>query len=176
MAQEKIPVRLFSEIGRLNAVLLHTPGPEIEAMTPENASEALYSDILTHNIVTDEYRYFRGVFEKCTRAYQVRDLLAEVLADPAVAEPLVRQSCAIDGCGFLADELLGHTPEVLAGELIEGFRYRAGVDPREFEQGRFLLKPLYNLFFTRDASSCVHDRALIHTMAHCSCSQTSLLS
>ena len=165
MAQEKIPVRLYSEIGRLNAVLLHTPGPEIEAMTPENASEALYSDILNHNIVTDEYRYFRGVFEKCTRTYQVRDLLAEVLAEPTVAEPLVRKSCAIDSCEFLADELLSHSPEQLAGELIEGFRYRPGKDPKGFEEGRYLLKPLYNLFFTRDAASCVHDRALIHTMA-----------
>ena len=103
MAQEKIPVRLFSEIGRLNAVLLHTPGPEIEAMTPQNANEALYSDILNHNIVTDEYRYFRGVFEKCARTYQVRDLLAEVLTEQTVAEPLVRKSCAIDGCDLRMD-------------------------------------------------------------------------
>ena len=39
-------VRLYSEIGKLNAVLLHRPGIEIERMTPENAHEALYSDIL----------------------------------------------------------------------------------------------------------------------------------
>lgn len=165
MTQEKIPVRLYSEIGRLNAVLLHTPGPEIEAMTPQNAQEALYSDILNHNIVTDEYRYFRGVFEKCTRTFQVRALLAEILTEPAVAEQLVRQSCAIDGCEFLSDELLSHSPAQLAVELIEGVRYRKGIDPQSFETSRYLLKPLYNLFFTRDAASCVHDRTLIHTMA-----------
>ena len=165
MTQEKISVQLYSEIGRLNAVLLHTPGPEIEAMTPQNAQEALYSDILNHNIVTDEYRFFRGVFEKCTRAFQVRDLLAEILAEPAVAEQLVRQSCAIDGCDFLIDELLSHSPAQLAVELIEGFCYRDGIDPQSFAKDRYLLKPLYNLFFTRDAASCVHDRALIHTMA-----------
>ena len=34
-------VQVNSEIGRLNAVLLHRPGIEIERMTPENAAKAL---------------------------------------------------------------------------------------------------------------------------------------
>ena len=165
MNQERIPVRLYSEIGRLNAVLLHTPGPEIEAMTPQNAHEALYSDILNLNIVSNEYKYFKGVFEKCTQTYQVHDVLAEVLKNQNIAESLVRQSCAIDGCDFLSDELLSHAPGELATELIEGFRYREGVDPKMYAEERYMLKPLYNLFFTRDAASCVHNRALINTMA-----------
>ena len=44
-------VQINSEIGRLNAVLLHRPGVEIEQMTPENACKALYSDILNKAIV-----------------------------------------------------------------------------------------------------------------------------
>ena len=165
MISERIPVSLYSEIGRLNAVLLHTPGPEIEAMTPQNAHEALYSDILNLNIVSNEYKYFKGVFEKCTHAYQVRDILSEILKDNQLAEELVRKSCQIDGCDYLTDELLTHKPEVLAQELIEGFRFRAGKDPQSFEASRYMLKPLYNLFFTRDAASCIHNRALINTMA-----------
>ncbi len=165
MTPERIPVRLYSEIGRLNAVLLHTPGPEIEAMTPETAHDALYSDILNLNIVNNEYRYFRGVFDKCTRTYQVIDVLSEILSDPKIAEELVRKSCQVDGCDFLVDELLSHTPATLAEELVNGFRYRAGKDPQQFEASRYILKPLYNLFFTRDAASCVHDRVLINTMS-----------
>ncbi|MBO7629401.1 MAG: arginine deiminase, partial [Bacteroidales bacterium] len=71
MKQEKTPVRLYSEIGRLNAVLLHRPGMEIEAMTPMNTAHALYQDILNKDIVDEEYRLFSGVLEKCTHTYQV---------------------------------------------------------------------------------------------------------
>ena len=46
-----------SEIGRLRAVLLHRPGVEITRMTPENAAEALYSDILNKPIV-DRMRWY----------------------------------------------------------------------------------------------------------------------
>ena len=68
-----IKVNVSSEIGRLNAVLLHRPGVEIERMTPLNAHEALYSDILNKNIVDNEYRYFCGVFERITKVFYVSD-------------------------------------------------------------------------------------------------------
>lgn len=165
MKQEKIPVRLYSEIGRLNAVLLHKPGPEIEAMTPLNAHHALYQDILNKDIVDEEYRLFSGVFSKCTKTYQVRDLLAEVLEDSSVAEDLVRRSCLSDDCEYLIPELLKQKPDQLAQTLVEGFHYRKGVDDGRYAEERYILKPLYNLFFTRDASSCVFDRALINTMS-----------
>jgi len=38
---------VHSEIGKLEGVIIHTPGSEVENMTPENAERALYSDILT---------------------------------------------------------------------------------------------------------------------------------
>ena len=69
-------VRLYSEIGKLNAVLLHRPGIEIERMTPENAHEALYSDILNKKLVDGEYANFEGVLSRWTKTYQVVDLLA----------------------------------------------------------------------------------------------------
>ena len=165
MKQENIPVRLYSEIGRLNAVLLHKPGPEIEAMTPLNAHHALYQDILNKEIVDEEYRLFSGVLSKCTKTYQVCDLLAEILEDSSVAEDLVRRSCLSDGCEYLIPELLSQAPNMLARTLVEGFRYRDGIDEPHFREDRYVLKPLYNLFFTRDASSCVFDRALINTMS-----------
>src|SRR5574344_1117194 len=158
-------VNLRSEIGRLNAVLLHTPGPEIEAMTPQNAQQALYSDILNLDIVKAEYAAFAGTLEKVTKVYYVRDLLEQILLHDDVAELLVRQSCKLDKCDFLADELLEHDVDVLARELIEGFEYRPGKDPIKYAGERYMLRPLYNLFFTRDASSCLYRRALINSMS-----------
>ena len=158
-------VRLYSEIGKLNAVLLHRPGIEIERMTPENAHEALYSDILNKRIVDGEYANFEGVLSKWTKTYQVVELLAEVLKNENVKKNLVESSCRLDDCGFLCDELMSHDEPTLARELVEGFEYRCGFDPKKYENERYILKPLYNLFFTRDAASSMYDMLLMNTMS-----------
>lgn len=38
---EPISVQVNSEIGKLKAVIVHSPGAEVENMTPENAKRAL---------------------------------------------------------------------------------------------------------------------------------------
>lgn len=163
--RQKIKVNVTSEIGRLNAVLLHRPGVEIERMTPQNASEALYSDILNKNIVDGEYRNFSSVFERVTKVFYVQDILESLLEDDALRKNLVVESCKAEDADYLIDELLSHSSSTLASELIEGFAYREGKDPQHFVQRRYVLRPLYNLFFTRDASSSVFDRVLVNSMS-----------
>ena len=156
-------VNVASETGRLRAVLLHRPGVEIERMTPLNAAHALYSDILNKPIVDTEYHYFSGVLEKWTDVYYVEDILEELLKDAAVRRHLVEESCDMDNCDDdLAEQLMDLPADALAKVLIEGYE-----DPewREESDDRYLLKPLYNLFFTRDASSTVYNRVLINSMS-----------
>ena len=43
---DSIDIKVTSEIGKLNGVIVHVPGQEVENMTPRNAERALYSDIL----------------------------------------------------------------------------------------------------------------------------------
>ena len=161
----EINVHVTSEIGKLNAVLLHHPGVEIERMTPQNANEALYSDILNKRIVDEEYRFFCGVFEKVAKVYYVKDILSTILEDDDLCNSIVTQSCASEGCSYLVDELMMHDNKTLASELIEGVPFREGRDPAQFAERRYVLRPLYNLFFTRDASSSVYDRVLINSMS-----------
>jgi len=163
--KSKSKVHVSSEIGKLRAVLLHRPGVEIERMTPQNANEALYSDILSRQIANEEYRHFEGVFQRCAQVYYVKDILAELLKDDDICYSMVVQSCTLEGCRHLIDELLQHDVDTLARELIEGFPYRKGIDPDSFAERRYVLRPLYNLFFTRDASSTVYDRVLVNSMS-----------
>jgi len=51
-----VEVNVQSEIGKLNGVIIHTPGEEVENMTPENAERALYSDIINLSIARKEYK------------------------------------------------------------------------------------------------------------------------
>lgn len=165
MLDQPIEVNIHSEIGRLNAVLLHRPGSEIEAMTPANAHEALYSDILNGAVADWEYSFFERTLKRLTHVYYVDELLAIILKDSKLKDSLVRKSCMMDGCSFIEKELLDMDNVMLAKTLIEGFRYRPSSDPKEFARRRYLLQPLYNLFFTRDACSCVNDSVLINSMS-----------
>ena len=163
-------VNVASESGRLRAVLLHRPGVEIERMTPLNAAHALYSDILNKPIVDTEYHYFSGVLEKWTQVYYVEDILEQLLDDAEVRRHLVMESCDMDDCDEgLADELMSFDSKRLAQALIEGYEDpewpRARGEHSLMDEERYLLKPLYNLFFTRDASSTVYDRVLINSMS-----------
>ena len=162
---QKTTVNVSSEYGHLNAVLLHKPGIEIERMTPANAEEALFSDILSKHIVDKEYASFAGVFEKWCKVYYVEDVLAQLMDNDDVRQYLVAQSCKLDGCEFLADQLMVHDSKQLAKELIEGVPFHGDTDPQQFKEARFTLKPLYNLFFTRDASSSVYNEVLINSMS-----------
>ena len=156
-------VGVSSETGTLRAVLLHRPGVEIERMTPLNASHALYSDILNKPIVDTEYAHFSGVLEKWTKVYYVEDILEVLLEDEWLRRTLVEMSCDMDNCDDdVASCLLALDNHRLASVLIEGYE-----DPEwdGLDDDRYILKPLYNLFFTRDASSTVYDRVLINSMS-----------
>ena len=158
-------MNVSSEYGHLNAVLLHRPGIEIERMTPSNAAEALFSDILSKHIVDKEYASFAGVFEKWCKVYYVEDVLEQLMDNDDVRQYLVAQSCRLDGCEGLADQLMEHDSRRLAKELIEGVPFHADTDPKELSERRYTLQPLYNLFFTRDASSSVYNEVLINSMS-----------
>ena len=159
-------VNVSSETGRLRAVLLHRPGVEIECMTPLNAGHALYSDILNKSVVDEEYANFSGVLERWTQVYYVEDILTELLKRNDVRQRLVQENLTLCGTKTtrLADKLLDETampPRQLARTLIEGYE-----DPNWDGENdrRYLMEPLYNLFFTRDASSTIFDRVLINSM------------
>lgn len=157
-------IQVNSEIGRLEGVILHTPGPEIEQMIPGNIHEALYSDLLNLNIASQEYANFKGVFSKWTKTYQVVDLLSQVLDNLEERKSLLHTILNVEKREFLFDELVSLSSADLARFLIEGYPFKEGVHPQEFASSEFLLNPLYNLFFTRDASSSMYNQVVIHSM------------
>ena len=87
-----MPVDVTSEIGQLQTVLVHTPGRELEAVTPGNREDYLYDDIIDLEIAQREHRQFVSVLRRFARVFQVRELLAEILAQPAAREFLITKT------------------------------------------------------------------------------------
>src|SRR5437764_13907612 len=90
-----MPVHVSSEIGRLRSVLVHSPGPELLAVTPSNRADYLYDDIIDYDAAAREHRRFIAILERFTTVYQVRNLLADVLGNPESRELLIRETVDI---------------------------------------------------------------------------------
>ncbi len=164
---------VYSEIGKLEGVILHTPGSEVENMTPETAERALYSDILSLDVVNKEYEMFREFLGKVTTTYQVKELLADVLEDAKLKNDLITKVCKMEEQNLLPSQhkslvkkLEGMNAKELAIALIEGLPMEKNTLTKFVSEERFILRPLHNFFFTRDASVSVYDKVLICKMAN----------
>lgn len=163
--QENLPIRINSEIGALEGVVIHTPGQEVENMTPENAERALYSDILNLGVATKEYNQFKSVLKLHSPVFEVKDLLREILRNEKVKESLVKKVCRNEGSGCIGEHLMMLSEEVLASALIEGVPVINDTLTNFLSKERFSLRPLHNFFFTRDAAISVYDNVVVGSMA-----------
>ena len=158
-------IEVNSEIGVLEGVILHTPGSEVENMTPNTVQKALYSDILNLNVAGNEYNQFKGVLDKVTQTFQVRDLLKEILHNDKVKTGLVQRIVEHEKVLGIQDDLLEMDPASLTTALIEGVELTRDNLSKYLTKERFELEPLHNFFFTRDASISIGDQVFISKMA-----------
>src|SRR5438046_7753452 len=119
-------VRVTSEIGPLRAVLVHTPGPELLAVTPGNREDYLYDDIIDLELAQREHRRFVAVLERFAQVYEVRALLTELVTRPDVREFLVTRALEVVPSDALAKQLAALSPEALVGLTIEAALDAAG--------------------------------------------------
>jgi arginine deiminase len=159
-------VQVTSEIGQLNAVLVHTPGPELLAVTPRTREDFLYDDIIEADTARREHQRFIAILERFSKVYQVRALLEDVLEQPEVRELFVRETMDIVPSEPLAREIARLEARELASMLIEGREEAAGLLSKALNESGYELPPLPNLFFTRDSCIPVGDHVLIGSMRY----------
>lgn len=163
---EKIKVQVSSEIGELEAVIVHTPGKEVENMTPENAEKSLYSDILNLSVAKKEYSLFKGALQKHTQVFEMTDLLNETLKQEKIKEDFVKKIFAKENLVYEdMDRVLQLPTDKLLKAVIEGVVMKKNNLTRFFSGERYSMHPLPNFFFMRDASMSINNNVLIGKMA-----------
>lgn len=135
-------------------------------MTPRTAQRALYSDILNLSIAQKEYAQLNGVLKKYTKTYQVNDLLKTVLDDRMQRDTLVRKICSVENAMDYFDSLMDLSSNELTTLLIEGLPAKIDTLTAYIKDEYYALSPLYNFYFTRDASASVGKDVLICKMAN----------
>src|SRR6056297_2540240 len=161
-----IEISLDSEIGALQTVVVHTPGREMENMTPATAAEVLYDDILNLPLALAEHRQLKGVLGQVATVVELHDLLTEVLGRERVRRGLIEELTQLFDCPEVFTDLIEMEPETLAMQLVQGTPKKPDSLEKYLHPSRYAIPPLPNTFFTRDATMCVNDRVVIGSMAY----------
>jgi arginine deiminase len=159
-------VRVTSEIGLLRSVLVHTPGPELFAVTPRTREDFLYDDLIEAETARREHLRFVAILERFARVHQVKDLLVAALGQPAARELFARETMDIVPSEPLARDIERMAATDLATMLIEGKEEQAGLLAAALNESGYELPPLPNLFFTRDSCFPVGEHVLIGSMRY----------
>lgn len=165
-----------SEVGRLRAVLLHRPGPELSRLTPRNNDALLFDGIPWVHRAQEEHDAFADALRsRGVEVLYLTELLAKALEVEAAREEtisfvLAERRLGTTLRGVVARHLAGLHPEDLATALTAGLAHeelRSGrglaytlMDPHDF-----VVDPLPNLLFTRDSSVWVGDQVAVTSLA-----------
>ena len=148
-------------------MLVHLPGPELLAVTPDTREDFLYDDIIDLENAQKEHRRFVAILERFTTVHlRARPARGRRLDRPTSRDLLVRETLDIVPSGPLANKIEERSPEELVEMLIEGEEEEPGPLARSLNEGGYLLPPLPNLFFTRDTAMVVGDHVMIGSMRY----------
>ena len=169
----------YSEIGKLNKVLLHRLGSEIEALTPDNFERLLFDDIPFLKVARQEHDRFAEVLrENGVEVIYYVDETAKALADDKIKKQFIldfieRSNIHAEGLKESMYEFLYKMP---ADKLVE--KVIAGIKKTDLEIRNvtsladlatsdypYYTDPMPNLYFTRDPGACVGDGLNVHHMS-----------
>ena len=178
----------FSEIGKLNKVLLHRPGKELEKLTPNNFERLLFDDIPYLKVAQEEHDRFAEVLkengvEVCYYQHETAKALTDIKVRKNFVTEFVNMTKDFSESmrEAVVDFLMAKDPEDLVATCIAGvfsneIKATAGslFDIVKSEEV-FALDPMPNLYFTRDPGACVGNGINIHHMSTAARRRESLL-
>lgn len=171
-------IHLTSEIGKLNKVMLHRPGKELENLVPEELGRLLFDDIPYLKIAQEEHDSFAAVLRSNgVKVYYLDQLLADVLKDDSLRihfiEDILKESHIMAKPVY--DALYAYLEAMPVAKMIE--TVEAGVRKDEIkvdgsnslsylidDSYLYYMDPMPNLYFTRDPSAAMADGLTINKM------------
>jgi arginine deiminase len=166
-----------SEVGQLRRVIVHRPGPELSRLTPANRAELLFDDVVWVERAAEEHDAMCAVLrDRGAETLLLTDLLAETLAVPEARVEAVHRTVAPSAvgpalAGQLAEWLAALPADELVPRLVGGVTYdelpfaARSLGAMIEHPSSFVITPLPNHLFTRDATAWAYGGVSLHTMA-----------
>src|SRR6201995_2500444 len=168
-----------SEVGRLRQVVLHRPDLELKRLTPDNAADLLFDDVLWVSRAQAENDAFadalrsRGVIvhyysDLLTRTLEIDEARAWILDrvfDPRWQGPLAAGTLRAAMNGLDSPRLA----QYLAGGITKREIAELGPEPKSIafhslDPDGFVLAPLPNLLYQRDTSCWIYGGGSLNAM------------
>lgn len=174
----KSGINNYSEIGKLNKVLLHRIGGEIEGLVPDNFERLLFDDIPYLEVAQHEHDMFADLLrENDVEVVYYTDETVKALKDRVVRERFVKKfieesniySQAVREALF--EYLMGMTVKRMVEKIVAGVK-KIELDVNTNSLADYISSgypyytdPMPNLYFTRDPGACIGNGVSIHHMS-----------
>lgn len=162
-------IQVYSEIDKLEKVILHRPGRELLNLAPDMLEELLFDEIPYLEKAQEEHDKFKEIFEKnSVEVLYLEDLAAEAIESESVKNEFIKEfileskiySPSIEKRVY--DLLNEMDNKSLILKAMEGIRKEEiSVSEKSlltdfcFDDPYFITKPMPNLYFTRDPFSLI---------------------
>ena len=170
-----MPFGVHSEVGKLRKVLVHRPGLEHARLTPSNAEDLLFDDVLWVTRAKAEHDMFCEVMrERGVVVFEAEQLLAEALVKPEVKSWVCEHILNDRQIGIVASRRAREwvetaEPKQVAEFLIGGVTKAdvaqdVGLVWESADPTSMLVPPLPNFLFQRDPSCWIFEGVTINPM------------
>jgi arginine deiminase len=173
--EQAVALRVDSEVGTLRKVMVHRPGLEHTRLTPANAEELLFDDVIWVKRAKEEHDAFVSVMrDRGVEVIETEQLLTEVLDVPEAREWVLDRVLDERHVGvYLARSRHEWGLSASASEL--AYRLIGGITKRDLPDGEgltydssdlsdLLLPPLPNFIFQRDPLCWIYDGVTLNPM------------
>lgn len=167
-------INVYSEIGELKEVLVHTPGDEIRHIAPDRLEELLFSAILEPNDAIKEHkRFIRILKNEGIKVIQLDQLVSETydLVDEEKKDAFIEQFLD-EAKPVLEDNLRSQVKKYLLSikpvkKMIR--KMMAGITKQEMKielDRDLVVDPMPNLYFTRDPFASAGNGITLNNMKY----------
>lgn len=172
-------INIFSEIGKLNKVMLHRPGTEIEGLIPDNLERLLFDDIPNLEIAQKEHDYFADILrQNDVEVVYLTELLYESISDEVIKKQFVNEFLEESGIHTsylkqsMSEYLLSKSSKDMIENILAGIRKKdlilkkSSTLAETFSNSSiFYTDPIPGEYFTRDPASCIGNGISINFMS-----------
>jgi len=170
-----VPFSVDSEVGKLRKVIVHRPGLEQRRLTPDNAADLLFDDVIWVRKAKAEHAAFVQVLqERGVEVFDAEDLLLETLEVPEGRDWILGQVLAEREVGMYLSRsgrewADAASPRDVSNFLIGGMTKEdldsgSGLFFSSSGPGDLMLPPLPNFLFQRDPSCWIFNGVTLNPM------------
>jgi len=172
-------VQLYSEIGKLNTVILHRPGTELEQLIPPYLEYMLSEDTPYVRIAAAEHDAFAQLlFNKGTNVLYLSNLFRETIENQIIREAFIEDYLQVSRVAseslkiVIREYLQTKTPAQFVEIIMRGVMKRdlIGIKTNDLplvvqEDYPFYTDPLCGIYFTRDIGVCIGNGMIVSSMS-----------